>query len=193
MQRRGAYLLGHFRGEQLGHRRLDQGRLATVAQGRGVVHHLPRHGDLGGHVRQAECHGLMLDDRLAETLTLTGVIAGRFERSAGHAHRLRSDADTSAFEVGQGNPVTFALFAQAIGHRDFDVFEEDLAGVGGVLAEFVLDTRDFVPRRVGRHDERADAALACRRVGHRKHDHDPGVLPGGDELLAAVEHVVIAV
>ncbi|MNO88633.1 hypothetical protein D3C76_800890 [compost metagenome] len=50
------------------------------------MHHLPRHGDLGRHVRQAERHGLVLDDRLAEALALAGIVAGRFERGAGHAH-----------------------------------------------------------------------------------------------------------
>jgi hypothetical protein len=73
---------------------------------------------------------------------------------------LRGDADTAAFEVGQGDLVAFALLPQAVGHRHLHVFEEDLAGVGGVLAEFVLDPRDRVARRIGRHDERADPALA---------------------------------
>ncbi|MNC14665.1 hypothetical protein D3C75_624520 [compost metagenome] len=156
------------------------------------MHHLPRHGDLGGHVRQAEGHGLVLDDRLAEALALTGVIARRFERGTGHAHRLRSDADAAAFKVGQGNPVAFALLAQTIGQRHLHVFEEDLAGVGRMLAELVFDPRDFVARRIGRHYKGADATFAGTRIGHRKHDHHPGILPGGDELLAAVEHIMIA-
>ncbi len=80
----------------------------------------------------------------AEALALTGIVAGRFERGAGHAHRLRGNADAPAFEVGQGDPVAFALFTQAIGHRHFHLFEENLAGVRGMLAELVLD-----PRRPG--------------------------------------------
>lgn len=103
------------------------------------MHHLPGDGDLGRHVRQAERDGLVFDDRLAEALTLTSVIPGRFKRGAGHAHRLRRNADTPALKVGQGNSVTFALLAQTVGHGDLHVFEEDLAGVGGVLTEFVFN------------------------------------------------------
>lgn len=56
LDRRGAHPLGHLRGEQLGHRGLAQAWQAGFAQAGGVVHHLPRHGDLGGHVGQAERH-----------------------------------------------------------------------------------------------------------------------------------------
>ncbi|MNO88632.1 hypothetical protein D3C76_800880 [compost metagenome] len=62
-----------------------------------------------------------------------------------------------------------------------------------MLAELVLDPGHLVARRIGGHDERRDAAFAGSRVGHGEHDHDPGVLPRGDELFAAVEYVVIAV
>ncbi|MDT4856415.1 hypothetical protein FQZ97_908040 [compost metagenome] len=78
-----------------------------------MVHHLPRHGDLGGHVGEAEGHRLVLDDRLAEGLALVGVVARRLEGRAGHAHRLCGDADAAAFEVGQGDAVALALRAQA--------------------------------------------------------------------------------
>ncbi|MNP86523.1 hypothetical protein D3C76_1868160 [compost metagenome] len=59
---------------------------------------------------------------------------------------MRSDADAPAFEVGQGNSIAFTLLAQAVGHRHFDVFEQNLAGVGRMLAEFVFDAGDFVAR-----------------------------------------------
>ncbi|PBJ22064.1 hypothetical protein BSG18_27920 [Pseudomonas ogarae] len=188
---RGADFLGHFRGEQLGHGRFHQRRLAAVPQGGGVVHHLPGHGDLGRHVCQAERHGLVLDDRLAETGAFPGIVPGRLERRAGHAHRLRRDAHAPAFQVRQGDLVTLALLTQAIAHRHLHILEEDLAGVGGVLAEFVFDPGHAVARRIGRHDERTDATLAGARIGHRKHNHHSGVLPGRDELLATVEHVMI--
>ena len=53
---------------------------------------------------------------LPKALALPGVVTRRFERGAGHAHRLRGDADAPAFEVGQGDPVAFALLAQPVGH-----------------------------------------------------------------------------
>ena len=42
-------------------------------------------------------------------------------------------------------------------------------------------------------DEGADALLAGGLVGHRHDDRDVAVLAAGDELLDAVEHVVVAV
>ncbi|MNF90364.1 hypothetical protein D3C84_729240 [compost metagenome] len=135
----------------------------------------------------------MLQQRLAERFTLTGVVARHLEGRAGHAHRLRGDADAPAFEVGQGDAVTVTLLAQALGDRYAQVLEGDLAGVRGMLAELVLDAHHLVAGAVGRHDEGADAALAGRRIGDGEDDHRAGVLAGGDELLGAVEHVAVAV
>ena len=62
-----------------------------------------------------------------------------------------------------------------------------------MLAELVLHTRYLVTRRVGWHDERSDATLAGLRVGDGEDDDHTGVLPGRNELLAAVEYVVVAI
>ncbi|MNQ72638.1 hypothetical protein D3C85_873480 [compost metagenome] len=155
--------------------------------------HLPRHGDLGGHVGQAEGHRLVLDDRLAEGHPLVGIVARRLERRASHAHRLGGDADAPALEVAQGDAVALALLAQAQAGRDAQLIELDLAGVRGVLAELVLDPHHRVPRCVSGHDKGADALLAGCRIGHGEDDHHPGVAARGDELLAAIEHIVFAV
>ncbi|MNG19585.1 hypothetical protein D3C84_1037590 [compost metagenome] len=48
--------------------------------------HLPGDSDTGGHVSQAEGHGLMLDQRFTKTLALTRIVAGHFKGGAGHAH-----------------------------------------------------------------------------------------------------------
>jgi hypothetical protein len=58
--------LGHLGGEQLRHRRFLQAGLAGVLQPRGVQDQLPRRLELRRHVGQAELHGLVLEDRLAE-------------------------------------------------------------------------------------------------------------------------------
>ncbi|MCY1446868.1 hypothetical protein D9M71_634600 [compost metagenome] len=108
--------------------------------------HLPGHGNTGSHVGQAEGHGLMFDQRLAEAFALAGIVTGHLEGGAGHAHRLRGNTDPAAFEVGQGNLVAFALLAQAVGYRHAHVVKDDLAGVGGVLAEFVFNPRHLVTR-----------------------------------------------
>ena len=72
---------------------------------------------------------------------------------------------------------------------DLAVLEGDLRRVGGPLARFVLDAGHDIARRLGRHEERADALLAGTLVGDREHHRDIGVLAGGDELLDAVQDV----
>ncbi|MNL28409.1 hypothetical protein D3C87_1500500 [compost metagenome] len=62
-----------------------------------------------------------------------------------------------------------------------------------MLAELVLDARHDIAGRGRGHDEGADAALAGGLVGHGHDDGHVGVLAAGDELLHAVEHVVVAI
>ncbi len=76
-----------------------------------MQHHLPRHGDLGRHVGQAKGDGLVFGKRLAECLSVPGVIAGGFEGCTRHAQSLGGNADAPAFQVRQGNAVTLALLA----------------------------------------------------------------------------------
>lgn len=81
------------------------------------------HRDPGGHVGQAEGHRLVLDQGFTEALPLVGIVAGHFERGAGHAHRLRGDTDAPTFQVGQGDLVALPFFAQAVGHWHTHVVE----------------------------------------------------------------------
>ncbi len=62
-----------------------------------------------------------------------------------------------------------------------------------MLAELVLHPHHLITRAIGRHDKGTDTALAGVRIGHREDDHRAGMLTGGNELLGAVEHVMIAV
>ena len=124
-----------------------------------MQHHLPRHRHLGRHVGQPELHGLVVDDLGAEGLALAGVGAGQFERGARHADRLGGDADAPDLEVGERHAVALALLAQQRVGADGAVLEGDLAGVGRFLAQFLLDRRDAIARRLRRHDEAGDAAL----------------------------------
>ncbi|MNJ51031.1 hypothetical protein D3C77_463240 [compost metagenome] len=155
--------------------------------------HLPRHRHASGHVSQAEGHSLVLDQGLAKALPFAGVVSGHLKSGACHPDRLRSDTDTATFEVGQGDFVAFALLAQAVGQRHAHIVKDDLAGIGSVLAEFVLDPGDLIAGGIGRNDKSADAALAGTRISNSENDHYPGILPGSDELLAAIEHIVVAV
>jgi hypothetical protein len=76
--------------------------------------------------------------------------------------------------------------------RDPAVLEHDLRRVGRPLAGLFLDARHDVARRRGGHDEGADAFLACALVGDGKDDGDVRSLARGDELLHAVQDVVLA-
>ncbi len=60
-------------------------------------------------------------------------------------------------------------------------------------AKLVLDADDLIAGRIGRHDEGGDALLAGIGIGDGEDDDDMAVLARGDELLGAVEHIVIAV
>jgi hypothetical protein len=62
-----------------------------------------------------------------------------------------------------------------------------------VLAHLFFNAGDDVTRRRGRHQEAGDALLAGGLVGDGEDDGDLGVLAGGDELLDAVEHEIVAV
>ena len=102
------------------------------------------------------------------------------------------DADPARLEVRERDPVALAFATEQARRGDTAVLEQDLCGVGGALAELVLDARDDVARRLRVDDEARDALLARGAVRDREHDRDVRVLPRRDELLDAVQHVVVA-
>ena len=165
---------------------------ARVAQRRRVPDELARGFDLRRHVGELEIDRLMLDERLAEARPLARVGERRVERRARHADRLRRDADAPRLEIRERDPVALAFAPEQIRGGHPAVLEDDLRGVGGALAELLLDARDDVARRRGLDEERRDALLARVLVGDREHDGDVGVLAGRDELLDAVQHEVRA-
>src|SRR5207248_5016461 len=54
--------------------------------------------DVGREVRERERHALVLDDRLAERLSLNCIVAGELERRASDADRLRCNHRTRSLE-----------------------------------------------------------------------------------------------
>ena len=188
-----AHFFRHFRREQLGHRRFLQARQARILHGCRVAYQLARRFDLRRHVGQAELHGLVFIDGLAETFPFARVAQRCLIRGARHAHGLRGDADASPFQAGQGDLVALSLFANQIFRRDAAVVEEDLRRVRRMLAHLLFQSRHDVARRVRRHPEGADAALAGRLVGDGHDDGDVRILAAGNELFRAVDHVVIAI
>ena len=145
--------------------------------------------DLRRHVGEPERHRLMLDDRLAELDALLGVGQRRVMGGARHADRLGGDADAAAFQVGERDLEPLPFLAEALARRHAHLLEREGAGVGGVLAELLLDLGDDEAGRVGRHDEGGNALLAGLRVGDGEDDRHVGVLARGDELLGAREDI----
>ena len=131
--------------------------LPAVAQRRGVQVHLPAGFDAGRHVGEAEVDRLMLDQRLAHALALARVREGGFERGARNAGRLRGDVDAAGLEVRQRDPIALAFLAEQM--LSLAVLENDLRGVGRVLAGLLLDPGHRVAGRRGGHDEGADATF----------------------------------
>ena len=149
--------------------------------------------DLRGHVGQAKLHCLVVEQGCIECGAFVRVFERSLERRARHADCLAGDADAPAFERGQGDPVAFARLTDHVFRRDAAVFEQQRRCVGGVLAEFFLEARYAVARRVGRHHESADAALASPLVGDREDDRHITIFARGDELFRAVDHVGVTV
>jgi hypothetical protein len=89
---------------------------------------------------------------------------------------LRGDADASPLEVGERDLVAFAFVAEHQIGGELDLLEDELRGVGGPLAELVLDPCDAKTGAVGRHEKSADAPPAVLGIGHRKDDRESRVL-----------------
>ncbi|SEP47173.1 hypothetical protein SAMN02990966_06795 [Rhodospirillales bacterium URHD0017] len=67
-----------------------------------------------------------------------------------------------------------------------------MAVIGRALPHRVLDPCHGVAGCFRRHDERRNALLAHRRVGHREDQGDVGAAAGGNELLGAVQDELVA-
>ncbi len=192
LDRVGADLLRHLAGEQLRHRGFLETRPARVFQRGGAKNHQFRRVDPRRHVGEFEGDRLVLEDRLAELLALFRVIARRLVGRPRHADRLRGDADAPALEIGERDLQAHAFRAEPIGDGHAHVLEDEGAGVGGMLAELQLHPLDAEAGRIRRHDEGRQPGLPLVGIGHREDDRDLRVLPRGDELLGAVDDVMIA-
>ena len=105
-------------------------------------------------------------------LALLGIERRRLEGGARHADRLRRDADASAFEIGERDPVALALLAEQQVRRELELLEDDLRVSEARCPSLVLELRDPPARPLGRHDEGADALLAGAGIGDGE-DHAP--------------------
>jgi hypothetical protein len=158
-----------------------------------VPDELARRLDLDGHVGEPEVDGLVLGDRLAERDALARVGERGLERRARHADGLRRDADAAGLEVRERDPVALALGAEPVRDRHAAVLERDLRGVRRALAHLLLDARHAIAGRRGVDDEAGDPFLPAARSVTANTTATSGVRAGRDELLDAVQHVMVAV
>ena len=71
--------------------------------------------------------------------------------------------------------------------------KKDLRGVRCVLTHLLLHHRHLVTRIVGRHRKCAYTLLSRSGIGDREHDGQLSMFTRGDELLGAVDDILIAV
>ena len=135
----------------------------------------------------------MVEDGGAKAGPLFGVGQRHLKAAPCHAHALRGNADAPAFQATQRNLVALALGANPVFKRNAALVKVDLRRVAAVLADLVFQPCHNIARRIGRHQKGAHALLAGALVGHGNDDGDVAVLATGDELLDAIQHIVIAV
>jgi len=132
-------------------------------------------------------------DRVAELHTLPRVLDGVLERAEHDLHHLRRDADPRPIKGGKRQPVAVAFLTDAIRDGHYAALKQQLTVLRAANAHRALDLASTEAVCFRLDDERADAALcAPRRIGDREDDVDAGETDVGTELLAAREHLVIA-
>ena len=102
-------------------------------------------------------------------------------------------ADPAAVQRGHGDLESFAFFAKHLIQRHFDVLEDQFHGLRRTNAHFVFFFAKGEARRAFFQDKRGNSSHASGLVGHRKYDIGFGFAGIGDENLAAVQHIVVAV
>jgi hypothetical protein len=122
-----------------------------------------------------------------KAVTLAGVLHRLVQRAAGDAGGGGRDGRAALVEDLHADHEAVAFAGQQVLRRHFHVLEEDLAGLGRVLAELLqrLAGADAGPTALD--DEAAHPAVAGAGVGLGKDGEIAGHRPVGDPGLGAVE------
>jgi len=118
----------------------------------------------------------MLDDYLAEGLTLLCVPERNFKSGPGHANGLRRDTDATALKIGKCDSVTLTFCTKSVFGRDTELVEPDFACVRRMLSHFALDPGHTIAGLLCLNDETADATFSQPEIGRGKHQSDIGIL-----------------
>ena len=149
--------------------------------------------DLRRDVGEHELDPLEARDRLPKLLTFLDVIQRIRKSALGDAEGLRADAGARAIQHRERDLETRALFAQTIRGRHLHFLENDLRGGRAADAELVLELFDLPRAGLSLQHKCGDAAVIGRGIRLRKYDEGAGDAAMRDELLGAVEHVIVAV
>ena len=147
---------------------------------------------LGGHVRQLERNGLLRSNGLAELDALLGIGQCVLKGALGDAQRLGGNADASAVQRRHGDLEAVALLAQQVLLGNLHIVEDQLRRGGGANAHLVVVVTELKALPALFHNEGGDAPCADVRRSDGENHIDVCLGGIGDEDLAAIEQVVIA-
>ena len=126
--------LGHARGEELGLRGSPLRIGAGLDLRRGLRHHQPRRGQLGGRLGQAPAPALMLGQRSAEAVALPAMVQRDAQRLTDHAVAHRRDVDARTVDRAQRRLEGLARRLQQLLVVRQIALEAEAAGTDRVLA-----------------------------------------------------------
>ena len=144
--------------------------------------------DLRGHVGQLPLDGLKFADGAAELLSLAAVLERAIVGAGGHAEAQGGNRDASAVENAHGIDKALAFGSEQVFPGNFAVLKDQLGGVGGAQAEFVLLLAGAKAGRAALDDEGGETARTDGFIGDGNDHNYVGVGAIGDEGLGAVEH-----
>src|SRR6476469_5160000 len=186
----------------LRHAGLEVVALAGVLLAGGLDHHLVRGLDLDGHVGEAEEHGLVVDDLLAEGLALLGVGDAELESPSRDTTSAGSDVDTADLDAVHHLVEALARLAS----EDLRVgravpVEDELGRVDALVAHLVdlaghRDALGGLAEALGLVAEEGGHVLVDRvraGVGLDQHGDEVRLPAVGQPHLLAVDGPVVAV
>ena len=193
LQRLVAHAEADVRRQPLGHRavHLRVGRL-RIQLGRSQPHHLPCGDQLGGHVGELELQRLHVRQRPPELAPLVHVALRRGQRALRRAHRAGCDIDAAAVQPLHRDAKALPFLPEQLRRRHAHPIEGDRSRGLAVPAHLVLLAAVLDARGIGLDEEGGDA-IRARPAGARHHDQHVGRARAGDEGLAAIEHIRIAI
>jgi len=188
---RSAQLLG---GVELGDGRLLERDLAAHVLGQVVVDHDAHRHALGLQVGELELGVLEVPDGLAEGLAVLHVVDGVLQAGLEHGRGAQRDREALLRQLFHQRVHALALAAEDVAGGNAHVVEEELGGVGGMLADLVELAAAAEARAVGLDEDQAHRLGAgLGGIGLGDQDDQVAVQAVADEGLAAVDDVLVAV